>query len=173
MKKENGFSLIEVLVTISLVSILLTLSAGGVRHYWFVQSLDGAQGELVSQLRQMQEQVVSETHPTVFGVRFRVGSSDWAIVEYDPTATPTPTCTDVRTNKFGSGVQVTSATFTPPADTAMHTKCKAIPGASSDSFAFFYARGSATGGSVTIVQPQLGRTKTVTVTPITGRVEAL
>jgi prepilin-type N-terminal cleavage/methylation domain-containing protein len=175
MHKDSGFTLIEVLSVMVLTGILLTLTAAGLRHYWFVQSLETAQSDVVSQLRQLQEQVVSETHPTVFGSRFKVGSSNWGVVEYDPLITgshPSATCTQVRSNTFGSGVQVSAASFTAATDTAMTNLCKTIPGASTDSFVFFYARGSATGGSVTILQPQLSRSKTITITPITGRVES-
>jgi prepilin-type N-terminal cleavage/methylation domain-containing protein len=174
MRRESGFTLIETMVAMALVAILLTLTAGGLRHYWFVQSLETAHGEVRSQLRQLQEQVVSETHPTVFGAHFRIGSSDWGVVEYDPVISaghPAATCQEVRSNKFGTGVQVTAASFAAPVDTTMGNLCKTIPGASGDKFVFFYARGSATGGSVTVTQPQLGRSKTLTVTPITGRVQ--
>ncbi|MEA2460719.1 MAG: hypothetical protein QOH90_896 [Actinomycetota bacterium] len=173
--QEGGYTLIETLAVMLLTGMLLALTASGLRHYWFVQSLESAKGEVVSQLRQLQEQVVSETHPTVFGARFRIGSSDWGVVEYDPVTTashPSTTCTQVRSNKFGSGVQVSAASFAAPSDSAMNTLCKAIPGASADKFVFFYARGSATSGSVTVTQPQLSRSKTITVTPITGRVES-
>jgi prepilin-type N-terminal cleavage/methylation domain-containing protein len=174
MRDERGFTLIEVLTAVALTAILVTLAAGGLRHYWLNQSLVSARGQVVSQLRQMQEQVVSETHPTVFGARFRVGSSDWGVVEYDPTITashPATTCKEVRSNTFSTGVKVTAASFATPTDTAMANLCKTIPGASSDKFAFFYARGSATGGTITLTQPAINKTKTITVTPITGRVE--
>jgi hypothetical protein len=39
-----------------------------------------------------------------------------------------------------------------------------------NSFVFFYARGSATGGTVKLTSDLLGRSNVVTVTPITGRV---
>jgi prepilin-type N-terminal cleavage/methylation domain-containing protein len=175
LKNERGVTLIEMLVGMLLTAMLLALSAGAARTYWLNQALSSAQGQIVSQLRQTQEQVVSETHPTVYGVRFRVGSSDWGVVAYDPTITgshPAATCTQVRNNTFATGVTVTAASFAAPTDTTMANLCKAIPGAATDAFVYFYARGSATGGSVTVTQPSLGRSEVVTVTPITGRAEA-
>jgi prepilin-type N-terminal cleavage/methylation domain-containing protein len=174
MRKEEGYTLVEVLVTMSLAAMLLVLSAGAARTYWLNSALQGSKGEIVSQLRQMQEQVVSETHPTVFGARFRIGSSNWGVVEYDPTITgshPSTTCQEVRSNTFSTGVIVTSAAFTAAADTAMTNLCKTIPGATNDAFVFFFARGSATGGTVTVTQPSLGRSASVSVSPITGRTE--
>ena len=47
-----------------------------------------------------------------------------------------------------------------------------VAGASGARIAFFYARGTATSGSVTVRQPSLGKTTTVSVGALTGRVSS-
>jgi prepilin-type N-terminal cleavage/methylation domain-containing protein len=179
MHKEDGFTLIEVLSAIMLMLILLGLSANSMRSYWLNQSLSGAQGSVRSQLRQLQERSVSESHPTVYGVRFQVGTSNWGVVQYDPTATPSPKCTQVNNLTLNSGVifkTAPSTTFTAAAgsDAATITAlCKSqIAGSASDQFVLFFARGTATPGQVTLTHSLVARTKVITVTAITGRVEA-
>jgi hypothetical protein len=49
-----------------------------------------------------------------------------------------------------------------------------LPGAALDEFAFFYARGTATQGELTLQVPALAdKSLSLSVTPITGRVNAL
>jgi type II secretion system protein H len=166
MRREQGFTLIEALVVMLLASIVMTLAVQALRHYWLVQSLEQGEGEVISQLRQLQERAVSESHPLVYGARFKLNSSDWSIVRYNPSATPTA-CTLENTLTFATGVKVSAANF----DAAPTiTGC---PGAgdSQYKFVFFFARGTATGGQLTLTQPAIGRTRTITVTPLTGRVE--
>jgi prepilin-type N-terminal cleavage/methylation domain-containing protein len=173
MQREAGFTLIEMLVAMALSAILLTLGASALRHYWFVRSLHGAQDQSVTQLRDLQARVVSESHPLVLGLRFEPGESDYAIVRYRPaTATsPTEECT-FTDQSFDSGVVVKSATFS--AASGITAFCKGRPGAANSQFVFFFARGTATEGNLVLEQPQLaGKSVKVTVTPITGRVEAV
>ena len=179
MQREDGFTLIEVLSAIMLMFILLTLSASSMRSYWLNQSLDGAQGTMRSQMRQLQERSVSESHPTVYGMRFQVGTSNWGVVQYDPTALPSPRCNQLNSNKLNSGVifkTSPSTSFTAAAGSDAATiiaLCKSqIAGATGDQFVLFFARGTATPGQVTLTHPLVGRNKVITVTAITGRVEA-
>ena len=72
-----------------------------------------------------------------------------------------------------TGVEVSAMDFT--AAPGVTSVCASqIPGAgASDEFALFFARGTATQGSITFTHPSLsGRSVGLTVTPITGRVEA-
>jgi prepilin-type N-terminal cleavage/methylation domain-containing protein len=177
MHREDGFTLIELMSVIALSLILLTLSAGSMRSYWLNQQLSGAAGEVRSQLRQLQERTVSESHPNVYGVRFRVGTSSWGVLDYNPTITashPAATCTDTPMT-FSSSVKVSVASFTVPSGSEaanIVNLCKSsIPGAGSDQMMLFFARGTATPGSVSLTHPLVGRSKTLTVSAITGRVD--
>ena len=60
---EAGFTLVELLVAISLALILLSLSAIAFRTFWLTQGLHGAANDVRSQLRQLQQRAESESHP--------------------------------------------------------------------------------------------------------------
>jgi hypothetical protein len=159
-----------------LLVVLLGLGVFALRQFWLNHSLHGARSEVVTQLRQIQQRSVSESHPLVYGVRFRAGSSTYGLVKFNPqdTATTTDdTCSEMSTVTMGSGVRIASASFT--SATGITSLCKSqISGASSDQFVFFYARGTATEGTLSFEVPALpGRTLSIGVTPITGRVSSL
>ena len=182
---ESGFTLIELLVVLSLMAVVLVSSAGTLRSFWFKQSLDGATEQVVSQLRQLQSRVTSESHPLVYGARFRPGSSEWGLIRYDPNeaGTADDTCTEYSPRTFDSGVFSAeviispAVTAVPDSDEAAicRTRLTTDDGApfavaSSDVFVFFYARGTATAGVVRLEQPTSSQTKDVTITSLTGRV---
>lgn len=174
MKKEDGFTLVELMTVIGLAVIMLALSASAIRHFWLVRSLDGGRAEVVSQLRELQQRVTTETTPLVFGARFpTVPSSRWGLVRYNIT---TGTCTEYEPRSFDAGVVVQGADFDEP---SWIGTCRSALGANNE-FVFFFARGSATQGAlgsgpganpaVELRQPALGRSRYVGVTGITGRV---
>jgi prepilin-type N-terminal cleavage/methylation domain-containing protein len=168
---ERGFSLIEVLTTVLLFVSLLTFSVSASRHYWLNRALRGGSDQMITQMRQVQEQVVSESHPLVYGVRFDIGGRKWWVLKYDPknAGTADDTCESIKSGGFESGVYVQAASFN--ADPYVTAFCKTKVGANSDDqVVLFYPRGSATPGSVTIRQPVLDETKTISVAGVTGRV---
>lgn len=174
MHREDGFTLIELLTVMALTAVLLTLSAIAVRHFMFVQALSTSTDSVTTQMRQAQQQAESESHPLVYGVWFvNVGdSARWGTLQYDPAkASP---CTEIGKRRFERGVAVESASFT--VDPVRTPVCKTALGsagiadAGSAQIAFFYARGTATPGSLTLEQTVLDRSTTLDVTGITGRV---
>jgi len=191
--KDDGFSLIEVLVAITIGGMLLALSAQPLRNYWFKQSLFGARDALTTEMASMQSLVTSESHPLVYGIRFSDAAGfnavgQWGLVRYDPTsgAGGTPTCTQYATGTSNTGffnapVQIIGANVTPATPTTEQSFCRsslkdksgAAIGASTDQFLFYYARGTATGGSLTLRQPSLGPSADllIQVRSLTGRAE--
>jgi prepilin-type N-terminal cleavage/methylation domain-containing protein len=167
VKSEDGFTLIELLVVMALMAILFALGALALRHFWFVQGLEGASDQVVTELRAAQTSVGAENHPVVYGVRFVPGSPTWGVVQYDPRTSPK--CSAVETHNFEAAVSIQSASST-GAD-AIKTECEATLGAASR-FIFFFARGSATPGTINLVSQQTGDTRVVQVAGVTGRVES-
>ena len=177
---QRGFTLVELLVVMAITGVLLTLSAGAIRHYWLVQSLDSATDEIVSQLRRAQSRTTSESNPLVYGLRFRAGSPSWDVVRYDPGTSVAPTrpetCRYEDRNELGGGVVVlapVSVAISPTAPELVACKAQLNGALDTDTFVFFYARGTATAmNDLAVHHPTLGsaRNKTIDVTALTGRV---
>lgn len=192
-KNHAGFTLIEVLVVIAMMSVLLALGAQPLRNYWFKQSLHAARDVVMTEMEGAQSLVTSESHPLVYGVRFsdEAGYNSegrWGLVKYDPTNGPggTATCTQYATGANDSGifnapVRIVAAAFTPATPTTEQLFCRsnlrtlsgAPLSATTDEFLFFYARGTATEGTLTLRQDNLGPADdlSIDVYSLTGRVE--
>ena len=176
---QRGFTLIEVFAVLGLLAILMTLGAPSLRNYWLTQSLESGVDEAVSQLRRLQARVTSESHPLVYGARFRKGSSSYSLIVYDPRAvSPSPACRQdggprqFNTGVFNAAVRVSTVATAVP-DSPEATACRAaLSGVTSDDvFVFFYARGTATAGTIRLEQPALQRSRDISIIGLTGRVE--
>lgn len=166
---ETGFTVIE-LATVSVIMItLLSLSFFAVRQFWLSKGLEGAQDQVAEQMHAAQQRSFSESHPLVYGVWFLKGTTTWGLARYTTT---TASCAVVHTYKFTDSVDVVATTDFTTAAGLTSTCQTATSGATAGNYeiAFFYPRGSATGGTVTLRQAGTGQTRNVTVTPLTGRV---
>ena len=67
----------------ALLAVLVTLGASGFRNYWLLSELESSQGDVATQLRQIQARAASESHPYIYGARFTPGSAKWSLVKYD------------------------------------------------------------------------------------------
>ena len=187
---QAGFSLIEMLAVIGLIGIVMALAMPSVREYWFVQSLHGARDDLVTEARALQSRVTAESHPAVFGIRFTNEGGwnslgRWGLVKYQPPAAGAATCVQYGEGSFDGGVfnatvEIRNPSFT-TTPTAEQTFCRGnlrstggtpIP-ASTDQFLFFYARGTATGGTLSMRQANLDPSQDISITvfPMTGRIQ--
>jgi prepilin-type N-terminal cleavage/methylation domain-containing protein len=181
MEKERGFTLVELLVVIMLTSFVFVGGGLALRQYWLVQSLEGQTDETVTQLREMQERVVAESAPLVYGARFRAGSNVWTLVQYDPRVVtqagyfPGKACKPVPglIQRYGNSVVVAGEPDAPQFEEGADAvnECRFVSGWGSDEFVFFFARGNATQGQLVLRSQALDRTRTITVNGITGRVD--
>lgn len=178
IRSEGGFTLIELLTVISIMGIMFTLGALAIRQFWFVRALSGSQDQIATQLRQIQQRVVAETHPLVYGARFKAGEDVVGLVRFDPE---TNTCRQYQTVGLGRGVRIHSSTDVASDGTQPYIFCSAnltspdgtaVPDRSTSEYAFFFARGNGTPGTVAVVSDPLGRTRSVEIRGITGRVIA-
>jgi type II secretory pathway pseudopilin PulG len=171
MRKEAGFTVVELMAGILIAGLLMTLGAWSLRTFWFTQSLERAKAEVVTQMRQAQQRAMSESHPLVYGVWFEPNRPNWGVVKYDPTATADK-CSKVEEFKFEGGVVSRSPNFT--GESAIRSECdETIPGTSAlQRYVFFYPRGSATPGSVTLESFEGDDSYLVDVKGVTGRVVA-
>ena len=170
MRNERGFTLIESLVAVALISLLVSLSAMALRNFWFVEAVDRATGEVTSLLKRSQQRVVAETHPLVYGIWFKPDSSDWGVVKFDPKTIDTTTddvCTREPDKKLSDGVKVTAVT----GDTTSTPAVECLSVVPDATFVFFYARGTATEATITLGKDESTSTRSINVSPLTGRVE--
>ena len=187
MRREEGFTIIELMVVVGITSALLTLGVFALRVYWLGQSLHGERDQVFSNLRALQQQVVSESNPIIFGAWFDAetpatydGSPQWGTVRLSSATAPI-TCRSTTTHHLDGGVQVDSARFADslagvPAVGDLIAACRSQVSASADAadFVFFLARGTATSGCVTLTQPNREMEDvTVAVSTLTGRVERI
>jgi hypothetical protein len=112
----------------------------------------------------------------------------WGVIKYDPAGggVGTPACTQIRTGSFDAGVFNATVEITAPsfAASAEQTFCKtslkdangvSITQPAGDQYVFFYARGTATGGTLVLHSTPLGAAGDITlqVFPLTGRVQRI
>lgn len=156
------------------MSLILSTGAVAFRHYWLVHSLESAQADVATQLRQVQARVGSESHPYIYGARFKPGSSTWSLVKYDQgtdrLSTSDDTCAVEGATRTMPATEAVSGTFTAPQGVD-RSKCGGAH--STDVFVMFYAKGTSTGGTLTIRSPQLDKTRQIRVSALTSRVEEL
>src|SRR5919106_4719448 len=162
---ERGVTLVELLVVFAISAALMAISVVALRHYYWVRSLEGGADEVTSEMRAAQARSMAESHPLVYGVRFKVDSPNWGLVRYSPV---TGTCTDQGSRSFDAGVDVAGVDFQPStlyASDATAVCLAAFPGSE---FALFFARGVATAGTVTLRQDAIDRSEEIEVIGLTG-----
>lgn len=175
VQADDGFTILELISVMALLAVVLTLGAAGFRHYWLLHSLESAQGDVASQLRQIQARVASESHPYIFGARFTPGASTWSVIRYnqgsDRLSTSDDSCSiegEVRTFPGVVTVGSPDSAFG-SAQGVDFSKCGGAH--STDVFVMFYAKGTATGGKLTLRSEALDRTREIHVSSLTSRVE--
>lgn len=166
--KENGFTLSELLVVTLIIGIALTLGAPAFSRYWKVRSLNAAVDEVATELRGDQQDATSQSHPWVWGAWFKQGTPRWGIVRGNAN---TGACEVRDRRSFPAGVTVSAVSFADVTTPTLSAQCAAAAESGAE-VVLFFARGSATGGSVSLSHPEVGggSARTITVAPITGRV---
>jgi prepilin-type N-terminal cleavage/methylation domain-containing protein len=158
-RDESGFTLIELLVTLSISAILLATAGSSLASWSDSTAHKGARDEVVSALRMTAQRALSEgrTYCLAFGAngswstyRTQCGSAGVLVGS-------------------GQGLETTGETVTAAFvyDSSLVSTCTTGSGASS--CAYFYPRGTASRGTVTVARE--GKpTYTINVEQLTSRV---
>ncbi len=151
-RSDAGFTLVEVIVTVSLISLVLGFAVAGWSTYGRSREVDGTAKEIQAVLRLAQQRAVTES--TSICVLFDAGQNSWktyrgACNSSTKTAFGGTGRTQGNANldspRFSSGPILTATGVT------------------------FLPRGSAWPGTVKVSRPD-GESRTVTVEGLTGRV---
>jgi type II secretion system protein H len=150
---DSGFTMIELLVTISLMGIMMAIAVTGWLSWTKASAQSGSANELESTLRQTQQRAVTEARNMC--VRFETGQDVYNVYTGECDDGPTvkvagPFSTDRAEVHFGS-----------PSFTGRH---HTGPGVT------FYARGSASPGTVQVTRTGESKVYTLRVEGLTGRV---
>lgn len=166
-KDERGFSLIELLIAMALASIIATLSLTSYRAYNRSADHRGAAREVVAILRNTQVRAVTEaaTYQCVF-------TATELTIYRDPNIPPTTPRTravySLTEGRFRNNLRfvVTAPNgFTYPASTN-----PTYPAGVNAPNCFFYARGSATPGTIEVERVDRGTRHSVDLEGLTARV---
>ena len=162
---DDGITLIELSVTMALFGVLATIGVYSFRNFQHSLEEQGAQREVVSQLRDAQTRAVAEntaycvdfgTTPSTSYSMYRVPGADQGPLGASFTCT---TGTRLNTSRNQTGTSVLSADF--EQRNGIHT-----------TYVLFTARGSASAGSTTIARTASTKIYTVSVDGLTGRISS-
>ncbi len=70
MKKNNGFTLIEILVAIVIISLVSLILLAGFKAFYRQRSLDGAAVQIHAMLNKARQQTLTSKNTAAYGVRF-------------------------------------------------------------------------------------------------------
>lgn len=165
--RESGFTILELMVVTLIGAILLGLGGAALRQYARAKALESAHVTTITQLRSAQQRTLTEGYPRAYGIRFLKNGARWDLVRYDAAA---GTCAVVESHQLSNSVVVAATTDFP--DSAAATTCRSATPSGSSNFevALFYARGSATPGTVTFQLGGSDKTRSISVNGSTGRV---
>ncbi|HYF72563.1 MAG TPA: GspH/FimT family pseudopilin [Nocardioides sp.] len=149
-ERDNGFTLIEVLVVVALLGALMAISVGGYDRWSRASEQSGTAREVQTLLRSTHQRAITEG--TALCVLFDTAQGEYA-VRRGTCATPGATI-DGPFSVAGPEVHLTSPTFAGSGG----------PGVT------FYSRGTATSGTVQVTRTGSSKTYTIHVEQLTGRV---
>ncbi len=147
---ERGFTLIELMFAMAIFGVIVAIGVGPYRSYQRAQSHIATTRNIVAALRNAQIRAVAEN--TTYRITFSPDGRTYTRERMVGTAWAEPL---VRRTETGMGF--TGASFAQP-DGSVTATC------------FFYARGAATKGSLTVRREAKSKTYNVTVEGLTARV---
>jgi type II secretion system protein H len=151
--RDSGFTLIEVLVTISLLSVMMAIAVTGWSSWTKSSEHSGTASEVESTLRQTQQRAVTEGRAMC--VKFDVGADTYAVY--------TGAC-------GAANVQVLGPLTTAADDVHLASPSFTGQSGTTSTDVTFYARGSASPGTVKVTRTGESKVYTLQVEGLTGRV---
>ena len=154
LRADAGFTMIELLVTISVLVGVLAIAVTGWVGWARASAQQGTAQDIQSVLRQAQQRAVTEASSLC--VLFDTTAGTWRLYR-GRCESPTKTLLPGKWSTPDSRVQLTAAAFTTTTGTS-------LPGVS------FTSRGTASPGSIQVTRTGASEVLTVSVEGLTGRV---
>ena len=151
---DSGFTLSETLVVMSIGAILMGILAWGYRSYQISTDHRGGTAQVVSTLRNAQSRSLSEAR--TYCVRVSASARTLALYRYSCDT--------------AAGGEVAGGTVVMPRGVGFADVAFTTPDGAESADVYFYPRGSASGGALTVTRSGTSRTFTVTVEGLTARV---
>lgn len=151
--RDGGFTLIEVLVAISLIGLMSALAIGGYSSWAKSSAHKGTAREIQTTMRQAQQQAVTEGRATC--VWFDVANATYTVYRGACNAS---------TKQKLSGPHHTAADDVTLSDPSFSASSGSSAGVT------FYARGTAASGEVSVSRSGSAKVYRLTVEGLTGRV---
>ena len=149
--RDSGFTLIEVMVTIALLGIVMAFAVSGWSSWARSSEQSGTARELQSLMRQTQQRAVTEGRAMC--VQFEVSSNNYTVYR--------GACGDTARVRVGGPFTTDGA--------QVHVASPSFAGTPSTGVTFF-ARGTATQGTVKVTRTGSSKVYTLAVEGLTGRV---
>lgn len=161
-ERDGGFSVVELLVVLSIMSVLMGLSAFALVSYSRAQQLTGATNQVLTDMRDAQARARSEA--TSFRVEFKPATEEYLVSRRETVASlcapdPAPCWKLVESKKIETGIDLVSASW-PSAIVIFEPR-----GVATDN------SGVVADGTVVIRSAKLDQDREIRVTGLTARLE--
>lgn len=166
-REDRGFTMLEMMVTLSLAGILMATSVWGMKNYLVASRHSGTASDLRSTLRNAGERALSEGRTYCVYMQ----ATSWTVYRYACSGTGSSGAAAVKVAGpyavQDPSITLANISFPAPA-TAVPNQTTNCPIAGR--CAYFYPRGTALAGSVQVTRSGSSKVYTISVEGLTSRV---
>lgn len=158
---EDGFTLMELLVAMTILTIVMAIGAWGLFAYWRAQALTGAANQVLTDMRDAQVRAQAEVR--AYRLVFNLGSSSYEVQRIGASG-------DFETaeaRRLDQTILIETASFSPTAGCLTDPDDPPPP----PNIVYFCPRGVSSNGSVVIRSTRLNQDREIAVTGLTSRAE--
>jgi prepilin-type N-terminal cleavage/methylation domain-containing protein len=161
---DRGITLVELLVTMSLIGILGAIATWSLHTYSVGQSMKATTNDVLSEFRAVAQRATAEDRTYCVSIDSATQYSLWRY-SCNPSEPTTPAAPKLVSTSYVNGNSLLKdVSFTSTSTNLAHT-CR--PGTLG--CVFFYPRGNASGGSITVGRSGTSASRVISVVGLTGR----